>query len=49
MREQHETQAVAERYSRRDAGGRYNLLKADVWQTLQERQRAMLRLFASEP
>jgi SAM-dependent methyltransferase len=45
----HEPQAVAERYARRHAGDRYSLLKADVWQTLQERQRAMLRLFAREP
>ncbi len=44
-----EPQAVAERYARRNAGDRYSLLKADVWQTLQERQRAMLRLFAREP
>ena len=47
--------AVAERYARRGgpAGGtgqgaapdRYSLLQADVWHTVQERQRAMLRLF----
>ncbi len=40
-----EPQAVAERYARRVAGDRYSLLKPDVWQTVQERQRAMLRLF----
>jgi SAM-dependent methyltransferase len=51
-----ETDAVAERYARREvvaqalsaAGGgpgRYSLLQPDVWQTLQERQRALLRLF----
>ena len=50
-----ETRAVAERYARRagPAGSigqgaaldRYSLLQADVWHTVQERQRAMLRLF----
>jgi len=45
---EHEPQAVAERYARRAglARDRYSLLNADVWQTVQERQRAMLRLFA---
>ena len=38
--------AVAERYARRQVGDRYNIVNADVWQTMQERQRAMLRLFA---
>jgi SAM-dependent methyltransferase len=41
-----ETAAVAERYSRRGDAGRYSVLRPDVWQTLQERQRAMLGLFA---
>jgi SAM-dependent methyltransferase len=41
-----EPQAVAERYARRRDGERYNVLNPDVWQTLQERQRAMLKLFA---
>ena len=41
-----ETDAVAERYARRDAGDRYSLLRPDVWQTVQERQRAMLGLFS---
>jgi SAM-dependent methyltransferase len=45
-----ELRAVAERYARRAGSGatagRYSPLKPDVWQTLQERQRAMLRLFA---
>ena len=45
MTDRHETQAVAERYARRMAGDRYSMLKPDVWQTLQERQRALLRLF----
>lgn len=41
-----EPDAVAERYARRTAGDRYSLLRPDVWQTLHERQRAMLALFA---
>jgi len=41
-----EAAAVAERYARRRDPGRYSMLRADVWQTLQERQRAMLGLFA---
>ena len=40
-----ETQAVAERYARRSAIDRYSWLQPDVWMTLQERQRAMLRRF----
>jgi SAM-dependent methyltransferase len=40
-----ELQAVAERYARRGQPDRYSLLQPDVWQTVQERQRAMLRLF----
>ena len=41
-----ETQAVADRYARRaqhTPPGRYSLLQPDVWQALQERQRALLR------
>ena len=41
-----EPKAVAERYARRSVGDRYSLLRPEVWQTVQERQRAMLRLFA---
>ena len=41
-----EARQVAERYARRVAGDRYSMLNADVWQSVQERQRAMLRLFA---
>jgi len=41
-----EARKVAERYARRDVGDRYSALNPDVWQTLQERQRAMLALFA---
>ncbi|MFM8769681.1 MAG: class I SAM-dependent methyltransferase, partial [Rubrivivax sp.] len=40
-----EASAVAERYARRGAAERYSLLQPDVWLTVQERQRAMLRLF----
>jgi SAM-dependent methyltransferase len=41
-----EPAAVAERYARRALTDRYSLLQPDVWLTVQERQRAMLRLFA---
>jgi SAM-dependent methyltransferase len=41
-----EPQAVVARYARRGDADRYSLLHADVWQGVQERQRAMLRLFA---
>ena len=40
-----EPRAVAERYARRVSGDRYSLLRPDVWQTVQERQRALLALF----
>jgi SAM-dependent methyltransferase len=43
-----EPQAVAERYARRGADDRYSLLRPDVWHTVQERQRVMLRLFARQ-
>lgn len=47
-----EARAVALRYARRRtaAGGldRYSLLQPDVWQTVQERQRAMLKLFVRQ-
>ena len=42
-----ETQAVAARYARRQHAGvadRYSPLQADVWQTLQERQRGLIAL-----
>lgn len=42
--EPRETAGVAERYARRAAPGRYSLLQPDVWQTVQERQRAVLQL-----
>jgi SAM-dependent methyltransferase len=40
-----ETDAVAQRYARRGDAGRYSYARPDVWQSVQERQRAMLRLF----
>ena len=46
MSNEREPDAVAERYARRTATDRYSVLKPDVWQTLQERQRALLALFA---
>jgi SAM-dependent methyltransferase len=42
-----EPDAIAARYARRDAGHRYSLLHPDVWQATQERQRALLKLFAA--
>ncbi len=41
-----ETHKVAERYARRGDGGLYSPLKPDVWQTLHERQRVLLRFLA---
>jgi SAM-dependent methyltransferase len=43
-----ETRQVAERYARRPADDRYSPLRPEVWQGLQERQRALLRCFAAE-
>jgi len=42
-----ELQRIAERYARRDAGDRYSLLRPEVWQMWQERQRVLLRLLAT--
>ena len=41
-----EPDAIKARYARRKHVERYSLLRPDVWQSAQERQRAMLRLFA---
>jgi SAM-dependent methyltransferase len=41
-----EIKAVAERYARRGDGGLYSALRPDVWQTLHERQRVLLRFLA---
>ncbi len=46
MSERRETEAVVRRYARRAVGDRYSVLRPDVWQTLQERQRALIALFA---
>ena len=43
-----ETAAVAARYARRAAGDRYHLLRPEVWQSVHERQRALLRLLARQ-
>lgn len=40
-----EVAAVVERYARRTEPGRYAMTQPDVWMTVQERQRQMLRLF----
>ena len=40
-----EAERVADRYARRSDADRYAASNPDVWLTLQERQRAMLRLF----
>jgi SAM-dependent methyltransferase len=45
MSAEREPDAVAVRYARRMLSDRYSMLRHDVWQTVQERQRAMLRLF----
>ena len=43
---QPELDAVAGRYARRAGPDRYAAIRPDAWQAMQERQRAMLRLFA---
>lgn len=44
-----ESQAIVERYARRCAvDPRYSMLNPDVWMTLQERQRVVLRRFAAQ-
>lgn len=44
-----ELDQIAQRYARRDSGDRYSLLRPEVWQMWQERQRALLRLLALRP
>jgi SAM-dependent methyltransferase len=47
-----ELERIAQRYARRAeqvAGDRYSLLRPEVWQMWQERQRALLRLLAQRP
>ena len=43
---QDDRDAMAARYARRGAPGRYSFLQPSVWHSVQERQRAMLALFA---
>ncbi len=44
-----ESHAIAERYARRrGVDARYSMLQPDVWMTLQERQRVVLRRFAAQ-
>ncbi|EHR72940.1 methylase involved in ubiquinone/menaquinone biosynthesis [Burkholderiales bacterium JOSHI_001] len=45
MSDDTEARAVAQRYARRAASDRYSPLRPENWQTLQERQRAMVGLF----
>ena len=46
MSDEREAAAVAERYARRRDPGRYSMQRPEVWMAVQERQRAMLGLFA---
>jgi len=41
-----EPNAMVERYARRSIGDLYSMLRPEVWQGVQERQRVILRLFA---
>ena len=45
MSDDPEARAVAARYARRGDAARYSMLQTDVWQTVHERQRAMLAMF----
>ncbi|MBL8327712.1 MAG: methyltransferase domain-containing protein [Rubrivivax sp.] len=46
---QPETDAVVQRYARRSGlADRYSLLRPEVWQMVQERQRAMIRLLVQQ-
>ncbi|MEO6278322.1 class I SAM-dependent methyltransferase [Roseateles sp.] len=44
-----ELDAIAQRYARREADDRYSLLRPEVWQMWQERQRELLKLLAKRP
>lgn len=48
MVNEREPDRLAERYARRCDAQRYSMLRADVWHSVQERQRTMLRLFVSK-
>ncbi len=43
-----ETRAVAQRYARRNDADRYSLLRPEVWQMLQERQRVLLQMLVQQ-
>jgi len=43
-----ELRRVAGRYARRGGADRYSIFQPDVWQSLQERQRALLRLLQQQ-
>ncbi|WP_444718903.1 class I SAM-dependent methyltransferase [Paucibacter soli] len=49
MERQQELDAIAARYARRTPSDRYSLLRPEVWQMLQERQRALWRRLAERP
>jgi SAM-dependent methyltransferase len=44
-----ELEQIVARYARRVQGDRYSLLRPEVWQMWQERQRVLLRLLAQRP
>jgi SAM-dependent methyltransferase len=44
-----ELDEIARRYARRDGADRYSLLRPEVWQMWQERQRELLKLLATRP
>ncbi|MDR7271890.1 SAM-dependent methyltransferase [Pelomonas saccharophila] len=44
-----ELDQIAQRYARRETGDRYSLLRPEVWQMWQERQRELLKLLATRP
>lgn len=46
MSDERELESLAGRYARRGGPDRYAAIHPDAWQAMQERQRAMLRLFA---
>lgn len=48
MQAPHETEAIAQRYARRQVGDRYSFLRAEVWKSVHERQAAMLELFSQQ-
>ena len=39
-----ETRAIAERYARRNVGDRYHPLRPEIWQTRQDRERALISM-----